>query len=195
MHIKNQIRILGFDDGPFSKRQKNCIVIGVAFRGSEQLDGVLKTNVKVDGFDATDKIALAVNRTKHRDKRIVMLDGITYAGFNVVDIKKLSENTNLPVIAVMRKYPKIDEFISAMKKLEGFDKRMEAVKNAGKIYSTTVKNKTQKGKLYFQKSGISISDAKKVINISIKTSLYPEPLRVAHLIATGVVLGESVGRA
>ncbi len=195
MHIKNQLRILAFDDGPFNRRNRFSIVIGVAFRGGEQIDGVLKTRMRIDGFDGTDVLTKTIKKTKFKDTRIIMLDGITYAGFNVIDIKELSEKTDLPIIAVMRKYPKIDEFLDAMKKLPNFQKRYEAFLNAGKIYSVNIKNNDQKGKLFFQKSGISISDAKKVINISIKTSLYPEPLRIAHLIATGVVLGESIGRA
>ncbi len=195
MHVKSQIRIIGIDDGPFKKGSKRCIVIGCAFRGSEQIDGVLKTSIKVDGLDATEKFIKLLNNSKFKDARIIMLDGITFGGFNIVNIKELYEVTNLPVIAVNRKKPDIKEFMKAMKKLPNFSERKRAVKDAGKIYAMKIEQGDKKGKIYFQKSGISINDTEKIINITIKTSLFPEPVRVAHLIATGVVLGQSIGRA
>ncbi len=195
MHVKNQIRILGFDDGPFKKDGKRCVIIGCAFRGAEQLDGVLRIYVKVDGLDATEKLAKLIRRCKFKDARVVMLDGITYAGFNVVNIKQLSLRTNLPVIAIMRKKPNLKEFLEAMRRLPNYEERYRAVKDAGKIYGAKVECNNRKGKLYYQKAGIAASTARKIIKTSLKTSLYPEVLRIAHLIATGIVLGESLGRA
>ena len=60
MHVKPQIRIIGWDDGPFSRDSKRCILIGCVFRGGEQLDGILKTTIKVDGIEATEKIAKTI---------------------------------------------------------------------------------------------------------------------------------------
>ncbi|MFH7882614.1 MAG: DUF99 family protein, partial [Candidatus Aenigmatarchaeota archaeon] len=52
--IKSEIRVLGFDDSAFEKNSESLVpVIGVVFRGGKFLDGVLKTEVKVDGLDAT----------------------------------------------------------------------------------------------------------------------------------------------
>ncbi len=196
MQVKKQIRILGWDDGPFTRRNKKCIVIGCVFRGYMQIDGILRTYVGVDGFDATEKIADAFLKSKFKDVRVMMLDGITYAGFNVVNIRELSERVSLPVIAVLRKKPKMEEFLAAMKKLPNYEKRFGAVRDAGKIYSVNVERKDgMKGIIYFQRAGTSVKRAKEIIKVSIYTSLFPEPLRVAHLIATGVVLGKSVGRA
>ena len=120
-----------------------------------------------------------------------MLDGITFAGFNVVDIKEIYENTKLPVIVVNRKKPDVNQFISVIKQMPESELRLKCVKNAGPIYQATVKNK----KIHFQCYGISKEDASKVIKETSTMSLIPEPLRVAHLIATGFVLGESVGHA
>jgi hypothetical protein len=43
--------------------------------------------------------------------------------------------------------------------------------------------------------GIKRADAESVVKISSTRSLVPEPLRVAHLIATAIVRGESYGKA
>jgi len=190
--IKDEIRILAWDDGPFKFGSKGkSILVGVIFRGGKILDGFLKTVVCIDGTDATRKIIEKILKTRHKDLRIVMLDGITVAGFNVVDIKRIYEETKLPVIVSIRKIPDMKKFISSLGKMSHAKKRLESVENAGPIYSTIIKNK----RMYFQCYGIEKIDAEEILKKTSTISLIPEPLRVAHLIATGFVLGESVGRA
>ena len=51
----------------------------------------MHTHVAIDGFDATEQIASMINSSPHcKQLRLVMLNGITFAGFNVVDIKRLN---------------------------------------------------------------------------------------------------------
>jgi hypothetical protein len=190
--IKKEIRIVAWDDGPFEfKSQGKDILIGVIFRGGQFLDGLLKTEVDIDGIDATEKIIDKVLKTKHKDIRIIMLDGITFAGFNTVDIKEIYEKTKLPVIVVNRKKPDLEKFTSVLKQMPNSEKMLECVENAGPIYWVSVKNK----RVCFQCYGIEKEDVIKIIKETSTMSLIPEPLRVAHLIATGFVLGESVGHA
>ena len=190
--IKKEIRIVAWDDGPFEFGTKgNDIIVGVIFRGGQFLDGMLKTEVEIDGIDATDKIIESIQKTKHKDLRIIMLDGITFAGFNIVNIKEIYEKTKLSVIVVNRKKPDLEKFVESLKKMSDVEKRTECVKNAGPFYWVNIKNK----RVCFQCYGITKEDAAKVIKETSTMSLIPEPLRVAHLIATGFVLGESVGGA
>ncbi len=90
--IKPEIRVLGVDDGFFIPHTEGLVsVIGVVFRGGYWLDGVIHTKVAIDGFDATDNIASMINNSSHHKQlRVIMLNGVTFAGFNVVDIKTLN---------------------------------------------------------------------------------------------------------
>lgn len=190
--IKKEIRIVAWDDGPFEFKSKGKdVLIGAIFRGGQFIDGLLKTEVEIDGLDATDKIVEKILKTRHKDLRIIMLDGITFAGFNIVDIKEIYEKTKLPVIVVNRREPNLKEFIAVLNRMPDAERRIKCVENAGPIYSVNVRNK----RIYFQCYGMKKEDAGKVIKESSTMSLIPEPLRVAHLIATGFVLGESVGHA
>ncbi len=191
--IKPEIRILGFDDAAFERGSSSLVpVIGVVFRGGKFLDGVLKTEVKIDGLEATQKIVKLINSSRHKQQlKVIMFDGITMAGFNLIDIKKVNEKTGLPVIVVNRKLPDLKKVENALKNFEDFEKRWKIVLNAGKLKECRVKNK----KVYFQAVGISDEDAREIIRLSATRSLIPEPLRVAHLIATAIVRGESYGRA
>jgi len=189
MVFKKEIRIIAWDDCKHRRgqRKKDILVVGVIFRGGQFIDGLLSTSVKLDGLDATSKIIKAINRSRHRDQlRVIMLDGITFAGFNLVDIKMLNMKTKMPVIAVIRKKPDVNSFKSALKIFPDYNKRLKIVENAG------IPKKWNK--IYYQCCGLSDDDCKKILELSTIRSNIPEPIRVAHLIASGLS-GESKGRA
>lgn len=192
--LKSEIRIVGFDDGPFSGRRGRVAVIGVIYRGGNFLDGILRTNVKVDGLDSTEKLIDVINESRHKKElKIIMTDGLTLGGFNLIDVKSLHRKTGLPVIVVNRKHPNLKEVRSALKNnFRDFEKRWKIIRNAGKIKETQLRNGT---KIFYQNIGISDEDAEDAIAISCSHGQIPEALRVAHLIVTAIVRGESFGRA
>ena len=137
--IKSEIRVLGVDDGKFTPHTKgNVIVVGVVFRGGCWLDGVMHTSIAIDGFDATEQIASMINSSPHcKQLRLIMLNGITFAGFNVVNIKKLNFATNLPVIALTGDKPDLESIREALNNLSETEERWKTVLEAGKIHEIT----------------------------------------------------------
>jgi len=192
--LKSEIRILGFDDGAFVPRSKNPVfVIGVIYRGGKILDGALTTTVTVDGMDATEKIFKLINQSRHKQQlKVIMFDGITLGGFNVLDIKKIRRQTGIPVIVINRKHPNLARVKKALKNFEDGDERWRIILRAGKIKECEIKDGK---KIYYQNIGIDNDETEEVINLSTTRGYIPEPLRVAHLLATAVVRGESYGRA
>jgi endonuclease V-like protein UPF0215 family len=191
--VKGEIRILGIDDAPFSfKSREKVPLIGTIFRGGDYIEGVLKTEVEVDGDNATERISEMVNSSKHKQQiRIIMLDGITVGGFNVVDIKELFENTGVPIIVVTRRMPDTESVRRAIENFDDKDDKLKALNSAGEIHTVDVNS----GRVYIHMCGVALDDAKKIVKISVRRGLIPEPIRVSHLIATAVVKGESRGRA
>lgn len=184
--IKPEIRVLGVDDGVFTPRSRRLVpVVGVVFRGGYWLDGVMHTKVIVDGLDATDKIAsMIIKSPHHKQLRVIMLNGITFAGFNIVDIKELSSKTKLPVITVTREKPNFAEIREALENLPKSEKRWNAILDAGEIFETYTGKKGEK--IYMQISEIIEEDARKILQLTSTRSNIPEALRVAHLIASGI---------
>ena len=182
--IKSEIRILGVDDGKFVPHtQGSVIVVGVVFRGGGSIDGVMHTHVAIDGFDATEQLTSMINSSPHRKQlRLVMLNGITFAGFNVVDIKKLNLETKLPVIALTRDKPDLEAVRKAISNLPKSEERWKTILAAGDIYEVHCMGK----KIYMELSGISLADAQEIVELTSTSSRFPEPLRVAHLIASGI---------
>jgi len=184
--IKPEIRVLGVDDGVFIPHSKGLVdVVGIVFRGGYWLDGVMRTEIEVDGLDATEKIASMIIESPHyKQLRIIMLSGITFAGFNVVDIKELYSKTGLPVIALTRDLPKMEEIKQALENLPEKEKRWKAILNAGEIFE--VQTREGEEPIYMQIAGIEREDAEKIVKITSTRSNIPEPLRVAHIIASGL---------
>ena len=184
--IKPEIRVLGIDDGGFVPRTKGTVdVVGVVYRGGYWFEGVMRAEITIDGLDATEKIAAMIESSPYyRELRVVVLDGVTFAGFNVVDISKLSRRVELPVISVTRKKPDLEEIRSALKNLPEFEIRWRAMENAGKIFEV----ETRKGEnpVYMHIAGILREDAEKIMKKTSTRSLIPEALRVAHIIASGL---------
>jgi endonuclease V-like protein UPF0215 family len=182
--IKPEIRILGIDDGKFTPQtQGSAVVVGVVFRGGISIEGVMHTNIAIDGLDATEKLASMINTSPHRRQlRLVMLNGITFAGFNVVDLKKLNTTTGLPVLALTRDKPDLDGIYEALKNLPNFEERWKMILEAGEI------NEVQNNgtKVYVELAGLCLCDAEKIIKLTSTRSCLPEPLRVAHLVASGI---------
>ena len=184
--IKPEIRILGIDDSVFTPRTKGkADIVGVVYRGGQWLDGIMRTQIEIDGLDATEKIATMIKNSPHyKQIRVIMLDGITFAGFNIVNIKELFQKTGLPVITVTREKPNFEDIKKALKNLPDYEKRWGAMENAGKIF----KVQTREGEepVHIGVAGISETDAEKILKKTSTRSNIPEALRVAHIIASGL---------
>lgn len=184
--IKSEIRVLGVDDGVFRPHAKGfALIIGVVFRGGHWLDGVMHTKIEVDGLDATDKIATMITSSPHyKQLRIVMLNGVTCAGFNVINLRKLNMKTCLPIIAVTRHKPNFKKIREALKHLPNYEERWNTIRDTGTPFKASTGHKG--ATIYAQIRGIAEEDARRILRLTSTRSCIPEPLRVAHLVASGV---------
>jgi endonuclease V-like protein UPF0215 family len=190
--MKSQIRILGIDDSPFTFNDKYSSIIGVVMRGSSYIECILHDQVSVDGTDATFVCKKMIQKTRHKKQiKAILLDGISLGGFNVIDINELYSYTTIPVITVTRDEPDFEKIKLALQKnFKDWKTRFDLMKK-GKLY----KIKTKHNPIYIKCTGVSIDEAKEIINISTIRGVIPEPVRVAHLIASGLKRGESYGKA
>jgi endonuclease V-like protein UPF0215 family len=182
--IKREIRIIGIDDTPFIPRTEGTTqIIGVVLRGRKWIEGVLQTTINIDGFDATAKIQDLITSTPHYGQlRVIMLDGITFGGFNIVDIEVLFEATHLPIIVVCEKKPDLHSIKEAIQHTADWERRWAIIEKTGPFFECKTK-KEVKNPVFFQIKGVNLKDAQRILKISAGVSHIPEPIRVAHLIA------------
>lgn len=188
--VKPQVRVVGFDDGTFffsSKLNRDkTILIGVVMKGSQEVVGVLSRWITVDGTNATDAMIDAVLNSRFKDLRVIMLKGITYAGFNVVDVERLHRETGLPVVIVIRKKPNLAAMEEALRKhFPDASERISLLRRAPLLVELVPR------RLYLQAVGLDQETAAEIVRVTTKTGLTPEPLRLAHMIASAVMTGES----
>src|SRR5215212_12049261 len=106
--IRSISNVVGFDDSPFDLEHRGDVRVVGAVCARTRLDGVLSTTVRRDGNNATDRLAELVRSSRFQAHiRAVLLQGIALAGFNVVDLERLSAALEIPVLVVVRKQPRL----------------------------------------------------------------------------------------
>jgi len=192
--LKSQIRVCGIDDAPFEfgNRESKATVIGTIVRAPAYLEGVLRFEVSVDGDDSTANIQKALKGSRFCEQlRAVMIDGIALGGFNIVDIESLSSALGIPVITVTRDKPDMKLIHAALRKyFDDADKRIEKLSRSPIIELGTAHNP-----IYVSMAGIGIEEAREIIRSTTVRGVIPEPIRMAHIIASGLMRGESRGKA
>jgi endonuclease V-like protein UPF0215 family len=182
--------VIGFDDGPFDKFGSGgarVLIVGAVFART-RLDGLVSGHVRRDGRDATSTMARLVRGSQFdRHVRAVLLGGIAVAGFNVVDIHALCEELGRPVVVVARRPPRYAAIRRALEHLRDGERRWSLIEAAGPMEPVR--------EVFVQRAGISLADTEALLQATTLHGKLPEPLRVAHLIAGGIVAGASRGRA
>lgn len=184
-----RLRALGIDDAPFRRgRRGTVLVVGAVYSGAE-FEGLLSTRIRQDGWNATERLLQMIVGSKfHSQLHLVLLDGITLAGFNVVDLPRLAGESGLPCVAVMRRSPDLAAVRRALTRLPGSRRKLQLVERAGPIYHAGES-------LYFQVAGADPDPVRQALLGSLLHGCVPECLRGAHLIASGLATGQSGRRA
>jgi len=120
--------------------------------------------------------------------RAILLQGIAVAGFNVVDVRTLYSSLGRPVLVVARRRPDLSTIRQTLlTRVKGGERKWRLIENAGMP-------EPLRG-VFIQRVGMSLEQAAELLEITTLHGKIPEPLRVAHLIAGGVTVGVSRGRA
>jgi len=190
--MKQQIRILGIDDSPFKFNGGKALVVGALVRVPNYLEGVMKSEVTVDGSDSSDAIIQMVSRSRYREQiKAIMTDGIALAGFNIIDVKRVHEALRIPVLTVTRDEPDFEKIKSAL--MKHFPDWTERYSLVTKLELRRIQ--TEHNPLFVSGVGLSWLEFEELVRISTVRGVVPEPIRIAHLIAAAMVKGESSGRS
>ncbi|MGH7287600.1 MAG: DUF99 family protein [Myxococcota bacterium] len=182
-------RLLGIDDGPFTKGvDVSTPIVAVFMEGSDRIEGVALRRFPVDGEDVTDFLAAWIAELRFRPAAHgVVLGGVTIAGLAVVDLPALAAAIGLPVIAVSRRDPSSHHVADALR-AAGLVARLPLLERAPAAFEVD-------GALHAAVAGASSEQARAWLLAARGKSTLPEPLRVAHLVAAAVARGSSRGRA
>ena len=96
---KRNIRAIGFDDAPFHRHQSRKVYISGIVCANTRFEGMVWGEVEQDGWDATDVICQLLIGGKFLPQlHLVLLDGIGFGGFNLIDLPLLAAKLQLPCV-------------------------------------------------------------------------------------------------
>lgn len=185
---KKQIRAIGFDDAPFKRHQQSKVNIAGVICTNTRFEGMVWGAVEADGNDATEIICqLLLGKKFLPQLHLILLDGIGFGGFNLVDLPQLAERLKLPCVAMMRKLPNLEKMQRAMSSLPNYQERLIVLQQAGKIYAAAP--------FFFQVCGEQPEVIAQALIQLTDRGKVPEALRLAHLVGAAVINGESSSQA
>lgn len=189
--LKTNIRAIGIDDSPFKFSDEEVMVVGNLTRAPNYLEGILSTHVEVDGTDATYKIIDMIVNSRFSDQaKVIFTDGMAVGGFNIIELDKLFMETNIPVISVSREEPDFETIKIAMQgHFDDWKDRFSLV-DRGDIHEVDTPHKP----IYIQVEGVELEEAIRMLKLFSIRGRLPEPLRISHIVASGIVRGESKGK-
>lgn len=183
-----QIRVIGFDDAPFIRHSNKPVAVAGVVCSQTRFEGMLWGHIRTDGWNSSQKLAQILLASKfHPQVHLVLLDGISMGGLNLINLPYLAQKIQLPCVAVMRKLPNIEKMKGAIHRLPHPEKRLKILAKAGEIHVHPP--------FYFQVCGMSGALTARILARLTDTGNVPEALRLAHLITAAVINGESGKRA
>ncbi len=179
------IRSVGIDDGPFNLakrgRRQRAPLVAVFFDGLT-VSKIRASSLLVDGWDATAVVSRLLAQERFD---VVILSGVTFAGFNVLDPWHIFKRFRKPVVIVTGDRPRNRAVkVALMKHFSDWKKRWTIFERLPKVHA--VKTKSDEPPLYFEAIGASLEQVKGVLKHLSASSRIPEPIRVAGITARGL---------
>ena len=173
--------VVGVEDGSFQKGVSRKALLVVALLRRSEIECVKVCKITVDGMDATEKLACALNGL---DFEAILLAGVSFAGFNVIDPTAIHDRFKKPVIVIARTKPDNKAVKQALRKhFKDWETRFEIFAKLSPIRKYTAPNRSL---VYFEAVGADASWCHNFIRKLAVHSKTPEPIRVARLIARGL---------
>jgi endonuclease V-like protein UPF0215 family len=185
LNVWQKFRVVGVEDGGFSRESSNysgqTLLVCVLLRGA-WINNFQADTITVDGLDASDKLIMML---RHWSFDAVMLAGVSFAGFNLVDPTMVFEEFGKPVVVISRTKP---DNVAVKKALfqhfKDWRVRWSVFEKLGPVHQ--VVSMMGEPPLYVEVVGATADWATKLIRDSATCCRIPEPVRVARLIARGL---------
>src|SRR2546428_7674737 len=156
--IKPVSRCIGIDDGPFPPKTDDTVrhapLLAVWLKGPH-LHQLRTERITVDGLDATRKTELLIKGSVHVP---VLLSGVTFGGFNLIDPWKIQKLCKAPVIVVVGSRPDNRAVKRALSRhFSDWKKRWDLIRSLGPLHK--VRTMAGEGPVFFERFGCSTRQA------------------------------------
>ena len=180
LHLEKQgLRGLAISES-FSQDSKKSVLSGIVMSTDLVIDGFVFGHSTVGGDDATDVILSMYERLGRPDVSFLLISGIVISLYNIVDIKKISQKTELPVIGVT--YNDSDSIQDTIKHHfpNSYNSKLDQYSKLDSRKEITLHTSYN---LYIRNEGCTVLEAKQLLDKLTLQGSFPEPLRIAQLLA------------
>ena len=180
LHLeKKGIRGLAIAES-FSQESKKSVLSGIVMSTDLIIDGFVMGHSTVGGDDATDAILEMYKRLDRPDVSFLLISGIVISLYNIIDLKRISEDTGLPVIGVT--YEESEGIEDAIKHHfpNSYESKLTEYSNLDSREKITLHTSHD---LYVRKEGCTVLEAKQLLDKITLQGSVPEPLRISQLLA------------
>ncbi|MFB6096825.1 MAG: DUF99 family protein [Haloferacaceae archaeon] len=157
------------------------VLAGAVVRADRVLDGLAFETCTVGGSDATDAVLALARDLGREDVRYLLLSGIAPAWFNLLDLRRLHAELDVPVLSVSYGgSPGLADALRAEFADEALETRLETYRDQPPRRELAVGD----DRVFVREVGIEADAADAVVRgFTPAGSGRPEPLRVARLAA------------
>ncbi|MHA1506204.1 MAG: endonuclease dU [Candidatus Asgardarchaeia archaeon] len=188
---KTGLRCLGIAESFIKGISKKSILVGVVMRGDFKIDGFNIKTIEVGGMDATENIISMVREFDRKDISAIMLNGCVISWFNIIDLNRVYEETEIPLLCIsynpsngIEKY--LREYFP-----KDWKERIEVCRRNGERRRVILKTGFP---IYLHNLGINLHNAKILLNRFTVFGKIPEPIRVSKLIARTILRKKDILR-
>lgn len=182
-----QVKVVGVEDGGFpsprppGSRHGKGLLVCVLMNGP-WIEAVQMRAITVDGTDATARLLEMLNEFTFD---AILLGGISFAGFNLIDPNKVYAVVNKPIVVVSKERPDNTAVKQALAShFEDWSTRWEIIEKLGEIHEVLFMQ--GEAPIYIEVIGAEVYWAQKLIRNLPSRCRIPEPVRVARFIARGL---------
>ncbi|MHA7647559.1 endonuclease dU [Nitrosopumilus sp. S4] len=164
----------------FKENSKKSIFSGVVMRRDFLIDGFVFGSSTLEGDDATDTILKMYYDLNRPDISYVLISGLIVSMYNIINIKKLADTLQLPIIGIS--FNDSDGLEDAIKHHfpNSYESKIIAYRKLGNRETILLDNSHV---LYVRKEGCTLNEVKHLLNNLILHGSVPEPIRVSQLLA------------
>ena len=168
----------------FHQNSERSILSGLIMRRDFVIDGFVFGTATLDGDDATESILKMYDELNRPDISYVLISGLIISLYNIIDIKKIHEKLQLPIIGVT--YNESEGIDSAIKHHfpNSYDSKLKQYQKLGHREKITLHTSSD---IFIRRQGCDLHDVKHLLNELTIQGSFPEPLRVAQLLAKSLL--------
>lgn len=168
----------------FRQNSERSILSGLIMRRDFVIDGFVFGSAALEGNDATDQILHMYKELGRSDINYIIISGLIISMYNIVNIKKLHDSLQIPVIGVT--YNESDGLEDAIKHHfpKSFESKINEYEKIGARERITLHTSYD---LFVRYEGCTINEIKPLLNELTLQGSIPEPLRISQLLANALL--------